>query len=161
MAEASELQLYPAWREGLRRFLAEGFERGTKIEHSWFYDAFSIDMPSPTTPLKEAEKLKLQFLSAFEEMRSALLTEHQVALASIHGFGYRVVPPEEQTTWAEREGVEQVKRSLQKMGDRMINVDLAALSGDLRKQNADALARFAMLSGMVRDVDKGRVGALE
>jgi hypothetical protein len=149
MAE-EDVALFPAWREGLRRFMSAGFNAGDSIEHQWFYDAFGIDMPTPETPCKDAEKAKLQWLGAFETLREHLLTEHQIALASVRGYGYRVVPPGDQTKWAEGEGMDDIKSAARKMGMRLTNVNLSVLDADRRRENADALARLSMLSGMVK-----------
>ena len=147
--------LYPAWREGLRRVLAAEPAPGKTFTHEWLYEAFGIEMPAPETPLKTAERAKMQYLSAFDAMREHLLTEHQIALDNIRGVGYRVVAPEEQTAWAEQDGLVDMRMSMRKMMLRMSNVDLAKLDADHRRQNADALARASMLSGMVTDtIDK-------
>lgn len=147
-----ETFLYPAWKEGLKRFREAGFAAGDTIEHAWFFEAFGLQMPAPETPCKEAEKTRLQFLSAFETMRQVLLEEHQVALANVRSRGYRVVPPSEQTKWAENEGILDVKHAMRKMASRLTNVDMTAISAESRKDNADALARLSMLSGMVKQI---------
>lgn len=151
MAE-DEIALYPAWREGLRRFVAENFKPGQTIDYEWFYAAFGITMPGPDTTYKDAERAKLQFLGAFETMREHLLTENQIALANVRGLGYRIVAAGDQTKWAEHEGIDDVKSAVRKMGLRMTNVDMTHLSADKRRENADALARLSMLSGMVKQI---------
>ena len=87
-------------------------------------------------------------------LRTHLLVEEQIALATIRGYGYRVVPPAEQTRWAETEGIEEVKAAARKMGVRLANVDLTELTDERRKENADALTRLSMLRGMVRQIAK-------
>ncbi len=150
MADDSDVLLYPAWREGVKRFLAQGYQEGDEIKHEWFYEAFGLDMPQPETPLRQAERTKLQFLSAFEELRAELLEKHQIALANVRGYGYRVVPAVQQTRWAEAECVEQVKSAMRKMGERLSNVNMARLDADQRKENADALARLSMMASMLK-----------
>jgi hypothetical protein len=159
MTDASDedLQLYPAWREAVEKFLGAGFEPDKVIQIDWFYAALSIEKPAPEMPLRDAEKLKAAFLGEFERMRSALLVEHNIALDNVWGKGYRIVPSTEQTDWAEREGHTDVKRSLKKLGTRLSFVDLTALSEKQRRDNADALARFSLLTGMVDDVRRRKV----
>lgn len=144
--------LFPAWKEGIKRFRDAGFAAGDTVEHGWFFEAFGLQMPAPDTPCREAEKTRLQFLAAFETMRQVLLEEYQVALASVRSIGYRIVPPAEQTKWAESEGIEDVKHAMRKMASRLTNVDMTAISAERRKDNADALARLSMLSGMVKQI---------
>lgn len=159
MLDEQDTALYPAWREGYKRFVSEGFTPGDEIPKEWFYNAFGIEMPAPTCPVKEADKARLEFMAAFLAMRESLLTERQVALANMRGYGYRVVTPQEQTRWAEEEGIDEVKHAVTKMGTRLVNVDLAALDGTQRKENADALARLSMMRGMIRSVtDRKHIG---
>ena len=109
-------------------------------------------MPKPDMLNSDAEKLKLQFLSAFEMLREYLHVEKQIALATIRGYGYRVIPPADQTKWAENEGMDDIKAAARKLGVRLANVDLTELKDEQRKENADALARLSMLRGMVRQI---------
>lgn len=149
------LQQYPAWREAIKAFMQARFAPGDTIDFGWLYDNFLITRPVGTTTLAEAQRAELQFLSQFKAFEDALLTEHQIALSNVRGVGYRIVPPAEQTTWAEGQGVQDVKKAIRKLGDRLTNVDLVQLTAEGRKENADALARLAMLSGMVkRTVEK-------
>lgn len=145
------MQQYPAWREAVSRLVREHrLQSGALFEFPELYELFLIKRPLPTTPLAEAEKLKLQFLAQFVEFEEALLIEHQVALANVRGVGYRIVPPAEQTTWAERHGIAEVRKAVRKLSDRLTNVDFVALGADDRKANADALARLGMLGGMLK-----------
>lgn len=144
-------QQYPAWRAAVSRVVREcRLKPGTLFEFAELYDLFLIKRPLPTTTLAEAEKLKLQFLGQFVEFEDALLTEHQVALANVRGVGYRIVPPAEQTAWAERQGIAEVRKAVRKLSDRLTNVDFVALGAEERKANADALARLGMLGGMLK-----------
>jgi hypothetical protein len=144
------IQQYPEWREAVRRFHELRFAPGDILTFEWLYEAFQITRPVADTLLSDAQKAELRFLGQFKEFEDALLREHQTALANVRGVGYRIVPPSEQTAWAERSGVSDIKKAVRRLGDRLTNVDLARLSSVERQQNADALARLAMLSGMTK-----------
>lgn len=144
------LQQYPAWREAIKAFMQERFAPGDTVSFDWLYDHFLIKRPGGSTLLADAQKAELQFLSQFKQFEDALLTEHQIALTNVRGVGYRLVPPAEQTRWAEDSGVTEVKKAIRKLGDRLTNVDLVQLTNEQRKENADALARMAMLSGLIK-----------
>lgn len=146
------LQQYPAWREAIKSFMGEAFAPGDTVSFDWLYEHFLIDRPAPDTALADAQKAELQFLGQFKAFEEALLTEHQIALANVRGVGYRVMPAAEQTRWAEEVGAAEVKKAVRKLGDRLTNVDLAQLTTEQRKENADALARLAMMTGMVKRV---------
>jgi hypothetical protein len=144
------VQQYPEWREAIKKFTQQAFASGDVLTFEWLYGAFGIARPLPTTQLADAQKAELRFLSQYKEFEDALLREHQIALANVRGVGYRLVPPSEQTGWAEQSGVGEIKKAVRKLGDRLTNVDLTRLSVAGRKENADALARLAMLSGMTK-----------
>lgn len=95
------LQQYPAWREAIKIFMADGFAAGDVVSFEWLYEHFLIARPIGTTSLADAQKAELQFLSQFKSFEDALLTEHQIALSNVRGVGYRIVPAAEQTRWAD------------------------------------------------------------
>jgi hypothetical protein len=130
--------------------MEEKLAPGDTISFDWLYEKFLIQRPVGTTILADAQKAELQFLGQFKAFEDALLTEHQIALTNVRGVGYRIVPPGEQTSWAEGQGVGEVKKAVRKLTDRLTNIDLAQLTTEQRKENADALARLAMLSGMIK-----------
>lgn len=142
---SGEVRLHPAWRHAVKLFREHGFRPGEVVSHDWLYDAFAIRKPTPDTPAAEAEKAKLASLAQFERFADALLNEDKVALASVRGLGYRIVPSVEQTGWAEAECRADLAKALRRSGDRIRNVDLARLSADQRRENADAQARLAAL----------------
>jgi hypothetical protein len=144
------VQQYPAWREAVKRVISEKYTAGDVLDFAWLYDAFLIDRPTPETPLADAQKAELRFLGHFKDFEEALLTEHQIALSNVRGVGYRIVAAGEQTGWAEDQGTQEVKKALRKLRDRLTNVDLLQLNAEQRKQNADALARLAMMAGMTK-----------
>lgn len=146
------LRQHPAWREGVKRFLAAGFAAGQTIDHSWFFNAFDIEEPGDNTPFAEAEKAKLAYLGAIEKLKYELLEAHQIGLASVPGRGYRWVPPAEQTAWAEKEFMADLRNQMGKAATRMTGVNLAELSAEQRADNADALARLSFLAGAVKQV---------
>lgn len=155
-ADDGMMQQHPAWREAVHRFREQGFRAGDVLAFDWLFDAFGVIRPSPDTPLAEAQRSELEFLSGFKAFEDVLLGEYQIALANVRGVGYRVVPPAEQTAWAEGQGKLELKRALRKMHDRLANVDLGQLDAGQRRENADALARLAQLSGMAKSAMRKR-----
>ena len=145
-----EVTLLPPWREALRRFVAAGFKPGDVIAHDWFYESFGLDRPHPTTPLGEAEPVRLEYLRQLSALRQALLSDHKTDLASKPGVGYEVVPPAEQSSRAWQEGKQEVYAALRRMRARMVNVDVARLTDEQRSAYADDLARSAAMRNAVR-----------
>lgn len=58
----------------------------------------------------------------------------------------------EQTRLAEQDGMDEVRRALRKMGRRIVHVAIDQLDAGQRRENADALARFSQLRGMVKQI---------
>lgn len=146
---------YPPWREAIKRlFKAKRLTPGTVFTHRELYDMFMIKYPERDVPISPAElaKVELQYLSQLKGFETALLEEHQVALANVKGEGYRIVPPHEQTPWAERQGIAEVRKAIRKLTHRLTNVDFTQLGTEDRKANADALARLGMMGGMVKQI---------
>lgn len=149
-----DLELHPAWRQAVAKFLDQAFSPGDILSFEWLHGQFNINMLHDETLWKEAEKSRLAFLGQFKPFETHLLDEHRIALASVRGVGYRVVPASEQTGWAEKEGRNELKRALRKMGRRLTSVDHAQLTNQQRRENADAHARWSMLRGMTQRVEK-------
>jgi len=156
--EHEHIMEYPAWREAISRLVRERrLEPEIVFDYAELYELFMIERPLPETPLGKAEKLKLQFLAQFKEFQAALLTEYQVALGNVRGIGYRIVPPADQTSWAEENGVGDMRKAIRKLSTRLTNVSLADLTIQDRRANADALARLGMLGGMLKQVREFKV----
>jgi|GEM_PF-761315 len=156
MIEAKPIEVHPAWRQALAGFHEQGFEAGDLVGFDWLYEAFKITRPGPATRYEDAKKAELAFVAAMEPFRGALLREHQIALDNVRGQGYRIVPPPEQTEWAETAGLREAKRALGKMGHRLSFVDMRQLNAAERRANADALTRYAMLAGLTKRIEKVR-----
>lgn len=150
------LEVYPAWRQAVQDFVVDGFKGGDTVDFDWLYQHFHIQRPLPQTPLEQAQRAELQFLAAFDAFKECLLTDYQIALASVRGVGYKIVPPREQTEWAEKDGYSEIRKVYRKLGNRLSNVALDQLTVDERRKNADALARHAMLRAMVRKISRGK-----
>jgi hypothetical protein len=66
----------------------------------------------------------------------------------VHGEGYRVVPPREQTALAQEKFERDAKKAFRRTANTLKNVKLSELNEAERKENLDAVARLAMLRGM-------------
>lgn len=146
--ELDNIELYPVWRQALIAFRDAGFSRDEIVPHIWFYEAFNITMPNDDTPLKVAEKAKLQWLSQFTSFKSALLEQDQIDLVNEPGLGYRIMPPREQSKRALDDGVSQIKKAIRGMVDRSTHVNTGLLSAEERREHMDHLARIASLGSL-------------
>jgi hypothetical protein len=146
---------YPAWREAISRIIKDKRTApGTVFSKRELCQLFMIRYQEPDEPMtrRESDKLELQFLNQFLAFRDGLLEEHQIAITSTKGETYTIVLPREQSLWAEREAHRDMRKMARKLHKRLTNVDYLQLTAEDRKNNADALARLGMLTGMVKQI---------
>lgn len=144
--------LLPEWREAVRQFLAQGFKEGDIVTHDWLAQHFGLDRADKDKPMTALDYQERQFkwLANIEAFKTELLESHQVFLSSVHGEGYRVVPPREQTDIAQQRFESEARKAFRKAATTMKHVRLAELTDAERKANSDAIGKLSMLRGMVR-----------
>lgn len=141
-----DLPAYPAWREALKQWPTSGYTWGDIVPHEWFYAAFGLKLVTDDMTVKEAQTIELKRLSMFEPFREALLTDHRMYLDSVPGIGYEIVTPAEQSRRAHSSAMRTISNEMRKYRQRLISVNIAALSDSERRENADLLARQASLA---------------
>ena len=151
-----ELKKYPLWKEAVSEFISTNPQPGTIISESWKQENFGITKPEMGT-FKVMQEYQLKMLTATESFKAVLLEQYQIHIKSIGNGAHVVIPPAEQTREAWGNGVNDVRRVLRKMGNALVNVDIAQLTQDQRKENTDAQVRLAMMTGMFK---RARAGAL-
>lgn len=150
----SDVQVFPAWRQAVQEFMDAGFAPGAMIPHEWLESRFG--MPS----LAESQRLtaeqfrarQFEWLANIQAFRDCLLKDHQICLESVHGKGYRWVPPGEQTDYAVREFERNARKVFRQTGDRLRNLRHLELTDEQRRKNVDVTAKLSALSGMARKV---------
>ena len=148
----SEVQAFPAWKQAVREFLDAGFKSGDMVPHEWLESRFGM------LPLAESQKLtaeqfrsrQFEWLANIEAFKQELLAEHQICLQSVHGKGYRWVPPHEQTDYAVKEFERSARKVFRQTGDRLRNLRHLELTDEQRRKNVDVTAKLSALSGMTR-----------
>jgi hypothetical protein len=149
MSEPS-VTLYPPWKQAARDFLAE-HQYGSIVTHQWLADHFGMpDVGGAMMTAEEFQERQFEWLSNIEAFKTELLQQHQVYLESIRGKGYRWVPPQEQTRAAMDSFERDARRAFRTTGQRLQNLRVGELTNEERRENADAAARLAMVSGMAK-----------
>lgn len=143
-------ELYPAWREALRRWPLAGLTWGDTIPHEWLYEAFNLQPIEDDMTVKQAEVIRLKFLGQFESFRRALLEEHRMDLVSVRGYGYEIVTPAEASRRAYDEEMHEVRKAIRNLARRLRYVPLAQMTDEQRRENADLLARAASLRRLLK-----------
>jgi hypothetical protein len=153
MAE-SEIQQVPAWRAAVAEIRASGFKDGDIIEHDFLYAALGLDKPAEDTPWKKAQRINLLYMDAVIDIRDYFICEYDTMLASVHGKGYMVVPPGEQTSVSMLEVHDKIRKALQRGATNVSHVRLSELSDEQIRENADARCRLSRLQQMSFETKK-------
>lgn len=145
-----ELTREPAWRDAVEEFMSAGFQPGEIILHEWFYQQFGICKPEDCSDYKTAIRARLEYVAAIEGLKRELLEEYQVAIKAARGKGYEIVPPEEQTEWAEDNLKQDLRKAVATSRNRLVNIRLDELTDEQRKANLDAQARLSFFRKQAR-----------
>jgi hypothetical protein len=152
MVDPTEIpENYPSNQEdpvegALRAFSLAGFKDGEPIPRKWFYDALGI--AEPTTPglsFEDAQKLQLKFLGLFERFKSELLENDCLALKSVQGFGYAIVPVADQTHWAQKTLERDLTSSFRSATARLTFMRVDQLTPAQKNEAVSALANVASM----------------
>lgn len=140
----------PAWKDAVVAFLEEGFAPGSVVTHDWLYGHFGVLPPSKCKGYEAIRSSQLMYLQHLECFKRELLEEHQIALSAARGKGYYVVPPSEQTLWAEETMKADLRKALRTGKNRLVNIRMDELSDEQKKENLDARARLSFFRKQTR-----------
>lgn len=135
-----------SWKIAAEKLIESKVQPGFVIEKAWLCSQFGLTEPRN---IAEYQQRAFEFLTDFERFRNYLLTEHKVALQSVQGVGYRVVPPNEQADFAVQHYGKKIKKQLSSMGRTLTNIDLARLTDAEKASAAVQQGKFVQLSMMV------------
>lgn len=155
MSEVVAVILFPAWKQAVQDFLAAGFKPGDVVKHAWLEQRFGIDALAENVALTSAAFKDRQFrwLQCVEAFKAELLEGHQIYLQSVHGEGFRWVPPHEQTSAAVERFEREAKHAYRKVGMRLTHLRAAELTDAQRRENMDAIGRISLLEGMQKAIE--------
>ena len=97
----------------------------------------------------EFQRRRLAYMGQTIKLTDYLLEEHQLALKSVRGDGYEIVHPRDQTDWAYRAEVKDMRKVMKRGARRLGNVRLQELSDAGRRENTDRINSMAHLKSMV------------
>jgi hypothetical protein len=150
---SDELKLFPLWKQAVKDFIDARFSEGDVITKKWLEEHFEMTPAGELTTLEEFERRAFDWLKNTTSFRESLLEEHQIALQTVIGDGYRVVPPHEQTALAREKFEKEARKSYKKAVLTMTNVQVDKLTDQQRKENTDAIAKLSMLRGMHKSIE--------
>jgi len=142
------------WRNGLTNFESEGFEYGDVIPHEWFCCAMGL---TPAWVLERqglveaAKQAGFDYLRNIERLKDEILEQHRLFLNSVHGVGYEVIHPRDQTDIASHKFDRGVRRELAKGTKRLAFIRTEELTDADRARNRDAQAKLSFFASSVKE----------
>lgn len=152
MSKDGEISYSPPWKNAAQELFSGKFGFGDMVTHDELNEALS--MPEPTGTAEEYKAWALARMQQLDALSQWLLETHNMCLASVHGQGYRIVQPHEQTEYAQETGMKLVRRELGKMARRLYYVDRSKLTHEQARVNADAMARAAFLKQQIGKAER-------
>ena len=131
-------------------FIALDLAPGDLISHEDVWSLLGLVFPSDDAPNKWARDQELMKVGRFDKLRAALLERKNIDLASVVGYGYRIVPPTEQVGLAMHQTREKMQNKLSRGILRVACVDRSALTDKDCADQADALAKLEGQRSMLR-----------
>lgn len=107
------------------------------------------DLADQADLVSAVSKYSIKRLNVFEGIKARLLTEKKMMLLSVHGEGYRIVKPEDQTFEAMQEGARELGRVFDKMATRVEHVAMERLTAAQQAERDLAAVKISGLRGLV------------
>ena len=125
---------------------------GDTISAEWFYDLLGVLHPSKANSYERSVAQQKMFMMLFhgqDGFRFHVLTHRKRWLKTNYAGGYEVMPPEEQTRYAQKQRRNDITKALKDESTLLSNVEMARLSIKQREQNSDAIAHNVALMTML------------
>jgi hypothetical protein len=147
-----EITVFPEWKQAVRDFLAAGFKEGDIVSKEWLERHFDMEPVGQRMTADEFQARQFAWLRNTDAFRTALLEQHQIALQTVAGDGYRIVPPHEQTALAQQKFEREATKAFRRAALTLKNLRTDQLTDEQRRENTDAIAKLSMLRGMQRGI---------
>lgn len=143
----SDLAPYPPYKNAVEKIVIDVKDHGygRLFEHATLKDL--MDIKEPTT-IEEYKKHEFDYLSAMENLRDELLSEHTLYLANDIGKGYRVLEPDEQVNHGADKHIRKAQQQISQAARVLtyVNDELLSIEGGhnrMRKMERLAFLRSA------------------
>jgi len=142
-----QTEAFPDWlTHAVSAYDKDDKKAGEMLSHDWIKWALLI--PAIKT-LKQAEEIQWLLLSRVDAFKDYLLTERKVALQTVRGTGYYIVPPNDQARFAVEEAMRLIRKGLNK-GERILdNAKLEEMDIEARKRHVDTQVRMSGVRGIL------------
>jgi hypothetical protein len=138
----------PTWlQNAINEFNSSNHKDGDILTHDWI--KYALNIPEPKN-LSEAERIQWLAMGRVEAFKDWLLENRNIAIKSVRGQGYYIVPPRDQARVACQESMKMVSKGLRK-GHRMLqHTRIDQLNDDEKRRHTDAEVRMSGITGMIK-----------
>ena len=138
----------PTWlQNAINEFNNSNHKDGDILTHDWI--KYALQIPEPKN-LSEAERIQWLAMGRVEAFKDWLLENRNIAIKSVRGQGYYIVPPRDQARVACQESMKMVSKGLRK-GHRMLQYTrIDQLNDDEKRRHTDAEVRMSGITGMIK-----------
>jgi hypothetical protein len=138
----------PTWlQNAINEFNSSNHKDGDILTHDWI--KYALQIPEPKN-LSEAERIQWLAMGRVEAFKDWLLESRNIAIKSVRGQGYYIVPPRDQARVACQESMKMVSKGLRK-GHRMLqHTRIDQLNDDEKRRHTDAEVRMSGITGMIK-----------
>jgi hypothetical protein len=138
----------PTWlQNAINEFNNSNHKDGDILTHDWI--KYALQIPEPKN-LSEAERIQWLAMGRVEAFKDWLLENRNIAIKSVRGQGYYIVPPRDQARVACQESMKMVSKGLRK-GHRMLqHTRIDQLNDDEKRRHTDAEVRMSGITGMIK-----------
>lgn len=127
-----ETKKFPDYLQAVDDFVKAGFKYGEIVDHEWMEAHLQLHPSMRNYTLEKVRR--------YTDFRKELLENHQIALKTVPGAGYYVVPPEEQTLTALRDNIKAIQKANRQALAWCINTKRDELSETDKNINAIGIA---------------------
>ena len=138
----------PVWLDrAIDLFDADSHKDGDILSHDWI--RYALDIPTAKT-VEDFERIQWVLLARVEAFKDWMLINRSIALQSVRGKGYYVVPPNDQARFAAEEAMKHVKKGLQQADKVLTYARLADMDDDARKRHTDTHVRLSGIGQLMK-----------
>ena len=129
---------------------------GRLISHSWLKGQFGIAAPKITDFKdteeydRERDRAQFQYMAMVEKLRDTLLFGYKMYMMNVHGEGYVIIRPDDQTTLAYKGLVSDITDGIRDAKEIMYNV--REVSPEQKSKDDDLRAKMGLIEQMFKSV---------
>lgn len=153
-----KLGFTPDGWEQFMRLIAEQYGDGRLISHEWLKEQFGLkelqldDYESLEEFLIARDNQQFAYMSIVDAVRWELLEQEKMYIINVRGDGYRVICPEDQTTYGYDQFIYDIKKAIREASAIMSSV--LPVDQTQQRMDNDLRAKFGLMKQMLENIKR-------